>query len=283
MAVSTHLDLAKAAHSLGLSLRSLNRNLNEIETALGVRLWIPHGREQLLLSTEGLALLQLLQPVVKELQEFADISLAKTLATSEFNLAWCGAWPITLLPVLIDKLEAEWQGIYPIIRRLNWAYEVEQQVLDGNADLGLSCRPPIQSELAYWAGPDIPFAIVGKQKSPNAPLNWKELKFVTGLQTEFGSIHGYWDDKRFPRQIIMRTEALSPVLDLLSTGDAVAWLPLCLVAEFIQAHQLAIVAPPPQDRFLTPHLIWRRDSENSEIQVQTREILQKSIQRDLQR
>lgn len=281
LSVSKHQSMTLAAQQLGMTPRSLNRNLQELEKAIGSRLLMLNGRDKVLLLTEGLALLKLIQPLDEQLDALAAYFLQGPPQPShELALGWCGAWPLEVLPRLLEKLCGESEELYPNIRRYAWAHELEEQVLAGEVALGLSCRAPQQRQLASLTGKPVPYVIVG---APQPPRPWHELAFVAGIQNAPGSFHGPWDDFKYPRRILLRAEGMSPILDFATSGLGAAWLPLCLVDEFIQQQQMAVIASPPQAEFLVPHLIWRADRELSPRLQRSRSLLQKYIESELVR
>ena len=281
LAVSKTLDIPTAAHSLNMTPRSLNRNLHELEKALATPLLLRQSRDRVLILSDGLLLLELLNAVNEQLEGLRHDFLRGTQSQSqELQMAWCGVWPFEVIPRLLDRLYVDFATLYPNLRRVAWAHEVERQVLAGEVSLGLSCREPRHSQLAWVAGSPVPYVIVGLPQ-PKRP--WQELAFVTGFRHEAGSLHGPWDEQSYPRRIVMRCENLSPALDLLTSGLCAAWLPYCLVEVFIRHQQMAVIADPPEPQALIPYVIWRPDREQTPIVQQALALLQKLMQTELSR
>ncbi len=272
LAVSKTLDLALASEQLKLTPRTLNRNLQALEKALGTSLLLRQPGNKVLLVSDGLVLLEELQTLESQLNTLffnaglkthQQVPEPKTYAEpQQLLLACCSPWPMMILPPLLDQLEAAGQRFYPRVRQLAWAEQVESAVLAGQAELGLSCRQPVSDALCWQQAAEIPYLIVSALQPKRG---WQDWAYITGFGHQPGSLHGPWNEEQFPRQVVMRSESLSAVLDLLTSGLCAAWLPECLVDEMIQEREFAEVADPPEPRFLTPYLIWRRDTDLSDL------------------
>lgn len=265
LAVSKTLDLALASEQLKLTPRTLNRNLQALEKALGTSLLLRQPGNKVLLVSDGLVLLEELQTLQSQLNQLLFKSEQLTPnpepeeAKSQFlSLACCSPWPMMILLPLLDQLEVAGRKFYPRVRQVAWAEQVEAAVLAGQAELGLSCRQPVSEALCWQQAAEIPYLIVSSLQPKRA---WQDWAYITGLEYQPGSMHGPWDELQFPRKVVMRSESLSGVLDLLTSGLCAAWLPECLVDEMIQEREFAVVADPPEPRMLTPYLIWRQDAE----------------------
>jgi len=279
--VSQTLHLSQAAERLHLTPRSLLRNLLALENKLATRLFIYTDRDDVVLMTEGIALLRLLSPINVQMQNLKGLPSDSALTFSqELALGWCSAWPIEVLPKLLEKLDSEFPDLYPRIHRCSQAQDLEQRILKGGLTLGLSCRQPQDPLLAWHAGSATPYVIAGL---PQAIRPWHELNYVASTHSQAGSLHGPWDDLKFPRRIVLRVESFSGILDLASSGLAAAWLPLCLVSEFFKLQQMAMLASPPQEAALIPYLIWRADREISPLVQRTRSLLVHYIETELAR
>jgi DNA-binding transcriptional LysR family regulator len=279
--VSKTLNISKAAERLNLTSRTLIRNLQALEKILASRLLLYDDHDEVVLLTEGIALLQLLNPIAEQIEEIQDLQSQHSLTCSqELAIGWCSAWPIEVIPKLLEKLYLEFSELYPRISRCSQAQDLEQRVLSGEFTLGLSCRRPQDPLLAWHAGSATPYVIAGL---PQALRPWHQLNYVASTHNQAGSLHGPWDDLSYPRQIVLRVESFSGILDLASSGLAAAWLPLCLVSEFFKLQQMAVVASPPQEAALIPYLIWRSDREFTSLVLRARNLMEKQIESELAR
>jgi DNA-binding transcriptional LysR family regulator len=279
--VSKTLNISKAADQLSLTSRSLIRNLQALENKLATRLFIYSDQDEVVLLAEGIALLRLLNPITEQIEAFQELRSQDALTYSqELSIGWCSAWPIEVLPKLLEKLYSEFSALYPRIDRCTQAQDLEQRMIKGEFALGLSCRPPQDPLLSGYAGRATPYVIAGL---PQALRPWHELSYVASTHQQRGSIHGPWDDLHYPRQIVMRVESFSGILDIATSGLAAAWLPLCLVSEFFKLQQMAMLASPPQEAALVPYVIWRSDQELTPLVLRARSLLEHYIESELAR
>lgn len=275
LAVRQHRNILSVAQSLGLTVRSVERNLKELEAALGTALFYYPDKENIQFLTDGLALFKQLEPILQELDALeAYFQTAPPPSLPNLCLGWDQIWLPLLLPRLLDKLAKDFAGAIPDVTRLSSIEQFAVALLNKEIDIALVSEPIQHPQLRVAAGHPSPYLIVG---TPQPSLSWEQLRYVT-FETEIqGCLSMAWDDLLYPRKIIMKADNLGPILDMCLSGLAVAWLPACTVSHLLKSGQLASVATPPQPAVLTPHLVWHEDQEQEFMLSEVLQILKKFI------
>lgn len=247
LAANRYPTLTEAAQSLDLTVRTVNRNLKELEQALGMPLFVRRDKNSIRLLSEGWAFFEQISLIADSLKAL-ETAFLNPPAETALRIGWDSFWLPLLLPRLLELAPA------PIrqIRRFVDTEPFEAALLAGELDIGLSTRRMFDPRLEVFAGQSSPYVIVGL---PQLQGSWDQLDYLV-LEQPAGDA---WDDRRYPRRIRCKADHLNAILDLCLSGLGAAWLPQCLVAEPLRTHQLVIVATPPQPQFLTPYLIWRQD------------------------
>lgn len=245
LAATRSATLAEAAHSLGLTVRTVNRNLKELEQALGTPLFVRPDKARIRLLTEGWAFYEQITPIADALVALETAFLNPPEAPV-LRLGWDSVWLPLLLPRWLERAPSAPRQI----RRFTAQEAFKAALLAGELDIGISTARLFAPGLEVFAGPPSPYVIVGL---PQLQGSWDQLDYLV-LESPAGD---GWDERRYPRRVRCRADHLHAILDLCFSGLGAAWLPQCLVADALKSHQLAIVATPPQPQTLTPYLIWR--------------------------
>lgn len=144
-AVAQYLHFRKAAESLGVAQPALSRQIAQLETALGVRLF-DRNRRRVELTTAGDTLLRRIAPLLQALQRLpSELQSVATGETGHIRISFTGLAMATVLPKIIRAFSRD----YPKVRlELNESPTASQlQALrDGEIDCGFfhpGTKPPV--------------------------------------------------------------------------------------------------------------------------------------------
>lgn len=250
--VSRKAQLAAAAQSLGITPQALRRNLDQLESHLGVQLIQYHGK-----------ILQLTPCGEDFLAEAFELFYAlrrlngpepppPVLQSQTLQLGWTKSWLQNLLVDLCSEVRQILPEHRLNIQHLAGQRELEQALLDGRLDLALLWSPPESELLASLAVEPSPFVIVS---APQPLRPWDTWTYaipapeLTALQP--------WSDDLHPRKIQLQANSLYALLDMACSGQCAVYLPECLIRSQLRQNQLVRVARPPVQHMLTPSVCWR--------------------------
>lgn len=254
---------------------TLGRNLSALENHLGMPLFVRQGRDTYLLTSDGHLFSHTLEPVMKALKTLEPKNWEFT-EKRVLKVGLAGAWAERLIPAFLQEMSLTFSQLYPYIQQCQSSDELEQRLLQKDFLVGLSFRPPVSEALCYAAGPASPYGIVS---TPSAQKHWSDFVYVKHrAEMEAGLIDGPWDEDAYPRIVLMETDNLMPMLTFCSTGQAAAWLPLCLLRPYLESQQLAVVAEPPEPRTFTPYIWWSQDMQEHPCVTQAIPLLKRQFE-----
>ncbi|HWL29703.1 MAG TPA: LysR family transcriptional regulator [Burkholderiaceae bacterium] len=249
-----HGSLSSAATALGIAQSALSRQVSQLESLLGSRLFHRTGRG-VTLTESGAAVLPRAQLMLQTAGQLVDDVMARRSQPA-------GYVTIGLLPALsrplISKILGRLRSLYPDIRlKAVEAYsgEVENMLSEGRADIGIFNRyRPLQRETreAIFSAP---LYLVGRAEAP--VLARRTIPFSTladlplVLPARPNGMLSYFDEictrRGLKLNVVLEATSGTLVRDVLLNCDVFSVLPYHAIADEVRAGLLrttAIKDPP---------------------------------------
>ena len=263
-AVCTFLSISKAADHLHIAQPSLSAAIRELENEFGVTLFTRHYRG-VRLTEEGQTLYQFSKDLLSRAQQTA--AAMKDLGSGRKVLK-LGVPPMIgslILPRIYRdfpaadiSLEITEGGYHDLLGKLN-EKELDLAFLPHTAPLdpSVACRPAAILEVCCCAQkehPLCPLSPIGPADLLDTPLVLFENSF---LQTE--NILRWFQTENIPPKLLLQTQQLSTMLQLLESGLAVGFL----FRELVDAHPNLRIIPTVRPISLQVSLAKRSGAPNS--------------------
>jgi len=177
IAIADHGSFVAAARALNLSQTALSHRIGKIEAELGLPLLVRTTRK-LALTKEGLALLPRARRAIDDLEgAVAELKQLGQLRQREIVVGCIPSLATGVLAGVLEAFAAEVSGIR--VRVIEGAdYYVDDSVLGGQAEFGLTVRRGTHAELDFEAVVVEPFKAVCRDDHPLAArgaVTWVEL------------------------------------------------------------------------------------------------------------
>lgn len=249
----------QAAAKLNITQQALSKNLGNLEKQLGMRLIERQRRFQHLTSAGELFLQQArgslhqLENIVQNLQDHQT-----QVPNGELKIGWVNAWGYHLLPHFLRAYLTKYPDVFPLVYGMSTPY-IEQFLVDGRLDIGLTISQPRQLELTSWERPEsIAYLIVSAPQVGKKPQKqaWQQLKYITWETVN--PLREYpvlWNDTRYPRQIVAKANSFSGIIQLCLAGLGAAYVPEPVVRAELESGLLYEAAQAPFEHYLKLHVV----------------------------
>jgi DNA-binding transcriptional LysR family regulator len=256
--------LVKAAQTLGISSAALSKSVRLLEEELGLDLILPAGRG-IIISQEGLRFARKGQELLLEVDKLAAFA-AGTLKHN--NLLRIGSFEV-FTTYLMGEIYQELEGSYELTVHELIPGKIEEALLDGRIDMGLTYQPILHSELDHLPIGKVKMCVFGLKKN-FADRTLEELPFAVPVEPLYGvpskaqGLDGWLPDFG-PRQISFKVTLMETALELARRGFAVAYLPSFVVDihnSYVTAeHKLTEVYRLPRGQKTSPVYLVKRKGE----------------------
>lgn len=165
-----------------------------------------------------------------------------------------------VLPSVCAKVRKQHPKVQPHVLALS-PPEIEEQLLAGTLDFGVTALPPSRPGLDAEAGPDTPSVIVAAEGEPG---DWSEFEYIIPrLPVGSHSPIDGWPLRGHSRKIAAETNQLEVALRLAEAGIGATVCPLVAVLDRLEAGTLKIVSHPPVDIVHRLWVSWRAGADRS--------------------
>lgn len=244
-----HGSLSSAASALGMAQSALSRQVSQLESLLGSRLFHRTGRG-VTLTESGKAVLPRAQLMLHTAEQLVDDAMAQRNRPA-------GHVTIGLLPALsrplISKILGRLQALYPEIRlKAVEAYsgEIENMLAEGRADIGLFNRyRPLQRE-AREAIFSAPLYLVGRAEAPVLTRHTVPFSALADLPLVLparpNGMRSYFDEicvrRGLKLNVVLEATSGTLVRDVLVNCDVYSVLPYHAIADEVRSGALRTIS-----------------------------------------
>jgi DNA-binding transcriptional LysR family regulator len=243
----------QAAAVLGISRSTLLRNLQLLETHLQTHLLEIQGNtfhitdQGRLFQQEAMGVLHKMQQLHYQLRMQCYHPIEGLI-----TLAWQSGVVLEFTPKLLTEFMQTYPTVSFHIECHPHAHELNEYLETGYFDLAITDYIPTIHALEVRVLKRSPLVIVS---APQPKRHWSRFSYVSApLNPETGKRGLFWDDHKYPRQIVCESNSLDVVLKWCISGQAAALLPLFAVQNYLSQGALAIVADPPEISFREVYL-----------------------------
>jgi DNA-binding transcriptional LysR family regulator len=219
--------IRRAASLLHLSPTALSKAVKVLEGEVGVQLVRPQGRG-IVLTDEGRLLARRVEPVLAQLAALPAELTTRRPAGAVLRYASHEVFGTYFTAPLLDAMPADGT----IEHRYLPPGGIEQAVLDGDSDVGITYIPVPRAGLDHRRIATVEMGTYGLRRLVDVPFD--ELGFAAPVQPPIGStvraqsLDG-WPDDRVPRTVRHRITTTEAALELCRQGRAVARFPAFVV------------------------------------------------------
>lgn len=239
-----HENFRKASEILFLTQPAVSKHIQRLEDYLQCSLFSRKGK-QVLLNAEGHRFLPIAQKILKEY----EIGLHHFEAwqcgyTKQLSIAVAPQIASSILPAILKDFMIKESKIEILIDVVN-SYEVVQKIVEGKADIGLTCTYPSQSNLKSEIVLEEPVVLV-------APYD-TQIEHEKNLFEQYRLItHNhpvYWDDLLleimhvYPMIKTLKVNQIEVSKKFIEKGLGVSYLPYSMVEKEIAEHLLKVIPP----------------------------------------
>ena len=176
-----------------------------------------------------------------------------------------------IMPGVCAQVKERFPKVQPHILALAFP-EMEEQLLAGRLDFGVSAVAPNRPGLEGEAGPNIASVIVAADGEPG---EWSDFEYIVPrLPVGANRPIDGWPARGYPRRISAETNQLEVALRLAEAGMGATVTPLVAVHERLEVGTLKIVARPPVEILHQLWISWRAGVERTSAAVVLAEALQ---------
>jgi len=146
-AMARHMNITKAARELRTSQPGLSKQLKSLHDDYGVRFFTRNGK-RIELTEEGFELLNHINPILAQLEKIDQRFSRKFKRSSPTQLTIGGTHEVS--SSILASLSAVFKKRYPnveLVLRSNTIHILEQMILNGDIEIGLTSVPPRSSVL----------------------------------------------------------------------------------------------------------------------------------------
>jgi LysR family cyn operon transcriptional activator len=273
LAAADALHFTRAAHSLGISQPALSLAIQQLERELQTPLFDRIGRS-VQLTAAGILFREraagLLQHLADARQEVLDLQGLGGRGAGLLRIGITHIFAASLLPGVLARFHHRFPGVFLAVEKLSSA-GVEQQLLAGRLDLGITFSPPDAVELlperlfeepvvlalpaghprAGQLGASVPFDKLGELRLALTTAEFATRQLLTSLAARRG----------LQLQVAMEFNDIDLLLGTLARTDANANLATVLARRAIGAHAPHFVRLPIVQPGLShgAYLLWHRD------------------------
>lgn len=218
--------MREAAGHLHISQPALSKAIKLLESELQVQLLVSSGR-RVLITDKGRLIAERAKRILDELGKISDAD-----AATGSNRIRIGSFEV-FTTYFMGHFAANYFSDADIeLRELTPGY-LEEQIVLGNVDIGITYIPIPKPELEFIKVVEIEMGIFGVGKKFNHS-EFSNLPFVvpiTPIQGSPDKVKGLdgWPDDRIPRYVKYRAELMETALEFCRQGLAVAYLPKFVV------------------------------------------------------
>ena len=268
-----------AARELFVSQPAVSAGIRELEEELGIPLF-RRVRQQMILTDAGLAFYQRIAPLLREL----DLAVRETKASGENQDSIRLCLPPMIGMFLVPRILGEFSLRYPryrVLVREAATDNIQKQLLDGQADLGL-----IIGESQYNVGLEqmvfmhTRYALFVGQQHPLA-----SRKFVTiqdlGRETLVLFDQGLYINSLLQRSfrqegvqpnILLKTNQINTIKDFVRRSAAVTFL----IREAVDERDCLVEIPSDISAAITIAAVWKKEQRLSPADLDLLKFLQKT-------
>jgi DNA-binding transcriptional LysR family regulator len=149
LAAASHRTLSEAARAVHVSQPAMSAALKRMEASLGTRLLVrSRGRGRVRLTRDGERALRAARRIMREVVRLReDLAARKRLERGHLTVAAGGVALEYFLPRPISRLIHRYPGLRVTLQEAATSGAVRQQVLEGDADIGVVTAPTEEDEL----------------------------------------------------------------------------------------------------------------------------------------
>jgi DNA-binding transcriptional LysR family regulator len=234
-------DWQQGAKKAGVSRKTLQRSLKELEICLGTSL-LQKQNQSLQPTPAGQHFLKTALAIQHALQKLTTHCLPE-LSPTDLVLAWQSASSFSFLPRLLSQFIKDHPTVFLRVHCQIDTQVLSQQLSTGEIDLAVMDAPPSEVGLQSTVIARSPFVIVS---APRPLCHWSALTYILPQQPSPHPDQKRWDEQAYPREIIATSNSLDMIIDWCTSARAATFLPQITVQHFLDTGQLAIVATPPE-------------------------------------
>jgi DNA-binding transcriptional LysR family regulator len=237
VAVADELSFTRAAEKLFIAQPALSRQIKELETSLGVKLF-DRSTRQVRLTQAGQVFVEEARAALAHSERARD--LAKAVSQSETGPLMVGFSPHLNFELLtiIKKRGASAFGDQGIVFTSNFTREQAQMVLDGRLDIGLGICPPPDPALQIHLLMQEPAGVILSKdhklcKSGRNMVRLEELKnealilLPERLNPElYREVREFWDSIGYKFKVTQEVSTISEAAALVSAGMGMSFAKL---------------------------------------------------------
>lgn len=264
-------NLREAAELLHISHPGLSKSIKSLEDEIGIKLVVRDGRG-LRITKAGEIFGSNIERILNEERLLID-SVCETEQQERMNIR-IGTFEVFstyLAPALIESFtkstKVHFEELIP--------GEIEQEIVNGNIDYGISYLPIPHPKLDHLKVTTIDMGVFANQKLKDKKHEFSKLPFVVpsqkieGTPTKARGLDG-WPDDRFPRKRQFTVTLMETALALSRKGIAVGYYPKFVVQQHnnlvkaqYKLHELPL--PPKINNRQAVYLIKAKHSEEGEV------------------
>jgi DNA-binding transcriptional LysR family regulator len=264
-------DMTQAAMKLDISLATLQRNIRLLEQRVGTALIQREGKK-FYITPEGRLLGEEAQQFFTGINQL-PMQLKRELAgqlQGTVAVAWQSALSFNVLADVLAQFISDYPDVYVRSSVCTQSLMIEKRLQKGQLDVALMIVPPGDESLLVGSGRPIPYVIVS---CPQPQRHWSTFAYVETVQELPAELRFPWDEERFPRAIVAKTNMMETVLFWAKSGVA-SYIPLSLAEPYIREGKLAIVATPPEEKFIQSYVCAApAGMERPAVQIMAEQIL----------
>jgi DNA-binding transcriptional LysR family regulator len=238
--------MREAAEHLHISQPALSKAMKVLEDELQVQLLVSSGRG-VLITDQGKVIAEKASRILDQVE-----NLSQPAHDSDRRLIRIGTFEVFSTYFMGDFIQNHASDYQIQLRELTPGH-IEEQIVLGNIDFGITYLPIPRPEIEFIKVTNIRMGILGQ---PNRFLKQalEQIPFITPITPVEGSPHKMkgldgWPDNRFPRTIKFQVELMETAMELCRRGLGVAYLPQFVVNlhndHYKTRYRLGAIPMPP--------------------------------------
>jgi DNA-binding transcriptional LysR family regulator len=230
-----------AAHALHVTQPTITLRIRELESTLGVPLFVRHGRTAKV-SEEGAVIAKYAAQVLLMLNQMQDQLQTNDPLEGALRIGTSDMVAITCLPQIIQMIELAYPRL-TVELMVTHSMALSELMNANKLDFAILANPDVQTHIKVepLALADVAWLGARKKRLPVSETNFlrpKDLADINVLTVPAPStlntiIHGWCGTDRAPMPVVNTCNSIAIIAQLVVTGVAMSVLPICVLQDQI--------------------------------------------------